>query len=103
MNTQFELGEKLKDEGIQRVAGNNEEWMEAALRAIKAMAGCRYRSTFTADNLRNWVVAPANPNAWGAVFSTAARQGLIERVGYRPSTTPSAHARVVAVWRGKSQ
>lgn len=121
MTTQLELGEvheaivahvrKKKDQGEQHKADGIEAlgfthaaWMEAATCVLESLAN--RGSEFTSDDLRRecdakWVCEPSHPNAWGAVFSKAAKAGLIERIGYRKSTLPSAHARVVAVWRRK--
>ena len=106
MNTQLQLGEQLKDNGVQQVAEHDPLWIKKVLTLI--ILTSEDTETFTADDIRyratdeGWS-QPKHPNAWGAAFSTAAKMGLIERVGYRPSATPSAHARVVAVWRGKTR
>ncbi len=100
MTEQLQLGEQAKTAGIELIAEHNEDWLECAIATVARLA--KNGSTFSVDELRLLVDNPPNhANAWGAVFSIAARQGLIERVGYQKSTTPSAHARVVAVWRGK--
>lgn len=57
---------------------------------------------FTADTLRERAGDPiaTEPNIIGALILAASRAGRIERVGYRESTRPEAHARVLRVWRG---
>lgn len=96
-------GESLKDEGMAKVTEHNEAWMHAVMGIIKQLA--KDSVSFTSEDVRFRCggLEPKSPNAWGAAFSTAARQGLIERCGYQKNTLPSAHARVVAVWRGKAQ
>lgn len=98
--TQLELGERLKKEGQEKVAENNEQWMDRAIEGIRALA--IEQDSFTIEDLRNSNMCrpPNHANAWGAAFSSAAKQGLIRRVGYTRNSLPSAHARVVAVWKG---
>ena len=96
-------GEQLKAQGTEVVASHNEEWAEQAIDLIKSFA--RSSSTFTVQDVRTcqlaeWLGQPKHPNAWGAAFSVAAKQGLIVRVGYVKNGLASAHSRVVAQWRG---
>jgi hypothetical protein len=89
----------LKETGIRIVAENNRKWKETGLDAVRQLA---VRGVpFTTDEVREMYKAqPKSPNAWGALVSLAARQGLIRRVGYRPSEGKLAHSRVVSVWEG---
>lgn len=103
-STQLDLptGERLKEEGIATVSQNNEHWKQQASLVLARLMNERLE--VTTDDLRTAVDRagigqPAHPNCWGAVFSSAARRGEIERIGYRTSHLPSAHARVVAVWQ----
>lgn len=89
-------GEQLKEEGIERIRGTNEEWLKYAEMAIKTLR--LTKDEFTTDDLKPFVNAPNSPNSYGAAFNVAAKAGLIKRVGYRKSTSPSAHGRVVSVW-----
>lgn len=89
-------GEQLKMEGIERVKANNKVWMVVADEAMWRLATTKLE--FTTEDLKAIVCNPQHPNAYGAAFNTAARAGLIKRVGYRPSTSPSAHGRIVSVW-----
>ena len=75
-------------------------WAELVDREIEAMA--RSGNEFTASDLREVCGEPDHPNRWGARFTAAARRGLIESVAARTSSTPSAHGRLVRVWRGKA-
>lgn len=95
----IEEGERIKAEGVAQVAENNAEWMTTAVNAIRLMASGPL--TFTAEDLRAFLPAPKSPNAWGAAFSVAAKQGLIEACGYTVNKLASAHGRVVRVWKGK--
>lgn len=79
--------------------GGFREQAEAAL-AQMISEGC----TFTADRLRDHIssdVEPHHPNVLPAVIRSAARRGLIEPVGWEPSTRPTRHASVNRVWRAR--
>lgn len=90
---------QLEAEGADRIA----VWK---LEARDALAWLAARGEpFTADDLARLVglpdTGPNRSNAVGAVFSAAARQGLIRSTGhYRKSRRTLSHARVVAVWCG---
>lgn len=93
-------GEQLKEQGVQRVLENNEEWADLAMSYLKSVAAW---GDFTSDDLHVTCtangIAPPHRNAWGALFRKASKLGLIKRVGYRKSQRPASHSRVVAVWR----
>ena len=101
-------GENRKAAGQDKVAENNEEWMHYALTVIARHAATG--NEFTVEDIRNSTLhllsgripfpQPKSPNAWGAAFSAAAKQGLIVRTGYTKNKLASAHSRVVAVWKG---
>lgn len=98
--TQLELGEQRKSEGIARV----EEHQPDAFRAMvdQAIAVLARRDVpFSSDDVRKLTaLEPHHPNAWGAAMVRASKRGLIRRVGFAKSTTPSRHAGVVANWIG---
>ena len=53
------------------------------------------------DDVRAVIDIPSGVNfkCLGAVPGTLARAGIIERVGYRTTDRPEAHARPISVWR----
>jgi hypothetical protein len=56
---------------------------------------------FTANDLTSLGVPPPDhPNRWGALFNSAARQGLIRSVGFRQSARPSRAGGVCRIWIG---
>ena len=92
-------GKALKDAGIKRVAAHNAEWLETArtwacVKCVNGMTG-----TVAADDMRQIMgkYEPTHPNAWGAVF----KSGEFEPCGWKASTTPSCHGRMIRVWRLK--
>ena len=94
-------GNARRRDGLDRVEQNAEEWL-AWIRA-EAVRISQERGEVSADDLR--VVTeqahrhPHHPNAWGAVF----RGNEWELIGRRTSSTPTAHAREIKVWRYKEQ
>jgi hypothetical protein len=87
--------------------------VEAAERALAedawwrscAEVGLRYLAStgdeFDAGHLAELgLPEPRHPNMLGALFRCAARDGLIEPVGVRPSVTASRRGGLVRVWRG---
>lgn len=98
-------GEARKAEGQELVAANNADWLDTVDYAILCHANSG--RTFTVEDVRIRcrgvaLPEPKHPNAWGAAFSRAAKQGLIERVGYQKNRLASAHSRIVSTWRGVS-
>jgi hypothetical protein len=93
-------GARLAAEGIERVTENNPTTVDQIVTAIKAIAVTG--KTFTQAEVRTLLdscgVKVENKNTIGAAFNRAARAGLITIVGYKNSTTPSAHSRLVREW-----
>ena len=80
----------------------NAAWKAAAKAAILQLAATG--EPFTADDVWELIepigVTTHEPNAMGAVFNAAARDGVITSDGmYRPSCRRKAHRRMVRVWR----
>lgn len=91
--------EGILDEVADRA---NKEWRAITMRAIQFLAG--RGGEFTADDVWALIeplgVSTHEPNAMGAMFNQAAREGIIESDGmYRPSCRRKAHRRMVRVWR----
>jgi hypothetical protein len=96
---QLELGEALRDEGIQRVTAPEERqgWITLALLWIEDQPKWR---EFTAIELRAGVGDPPHPNCLGAVFSMASTsRGLIDFVGTTHSTRKERRASRLPIWR----
>ena len=92
-------GERRKSEGMALAdAAEPGFWKDRADAAIKALAA--EGREFTAEDVRHLAGSPTRANAFGSRFLSAARKGLIRKVGYRNSTRPSLHAHPVAVWVG---
>jgi hypothetical protein len=84
-------------------SGRVQGWKASAWEVLQELAGSG--ATFTADDLVARVGLPGSgrpndSNAVGALFSAAARDGLIVRTGYRKAGRAASHARVLATWTG---
>lgn len=75
-------------------------WAARAQRAIAQLAATG--EPFAADDVlvECQLPAPRRPQELGAAFRVAARAGVIEPVGVRPSTTTSRRGGITRVWVG---
>jgi hypothetical protein len=95
-------GEVLRDEGIKKVADNNERWMDLCVKAIEKSYSENW--TFTGEDMRHLcettVGCPAHSNAWGALVNTLVRRKIIKPTGeYRAMRDDNSHARKTPVYR----
>jgi hypothetical protein len=99
---QLTLGDALKERGMGLAdAAAAEDWKARWDAAIERLA--RAGEPFTSDEVRELAGPPTDhPNAAGSRFSTAARRGLIRRVGYRNSTRGTLHSHPLSLWKGAS-
>lgn len=78
-----------------------EIWLRLASSAVEDLIASG--KEFSADDVRAAMpegLDPHHPNAWGALFNSYRREGLVELVGYRQSTTKSRNGGVLRMWRG---
>ena len=92
-------GRKLRDAGIARVSIGREEWIAKARGTAVAIA--QRAGQVTINDVRKFIELPDDyhPNTWGAVL----RGDAFEPIGFCQATHPSAHARVVRVYKLKDQ
>lgn len=90
-------GQTLRDAGIARVSEGKDQWLAEA--RSNAVTIARIHGTVSINELRQVIELPDgyHPNAWGAVFKVPD----LEPCGYTQATHPSAHARVVRVYKLK--
>jgi hypothetical protein len=82
--TELDRGRRLRDDGMRAAALNTwTPWRDAAREALEVLA--HEGREFCADDLVDVVGLPtaSSSNALGPVFAQAARDGLIECVGFR--------------------
>lgn len=102
-------GHTLKEEGmgLARDKADRAEpgWSDQAAKYLTRFLYQWPLPDFTGEEAQVWMVReglprPASSNAWGSVFNSAARRGLIKKTGqYRNSQKPSARSRAIPVWR----
>lgn len=99
---QLALGEELKADGMARAEASTDPWWRAcAMQALEHEA--RTGRVFQSYDLvlrYGLPEPPSGPNAWGSLLGSAAKAGLIEAVGYAPSSRPTTAKSAVRTWRG---
>jgi len=100
LNGQLTLGETLKAEGMARAEVlASDGWKATWSQAIALLASIG--EPFTSDEVRELAGDPwDHPNACGALFHRAAREGLIRKVGYRSSERAALHKHPLTLWQG---
>jgi hypothetical protein len=93
----MKAGHQLRDSGIARVSSGREDWILYA-RAV-AIEIAEARGQVTINDVREVVELPDGfpANVWGAVL----RGDAFEPVGFCQATHPSAHARVIRIYKLK--
>lgn len=95
-------GLDLKNAGIKRVSENNEEFLEMMRKEARRIA--RAEGNCSTDELHKFSekmdIYPKHPNAFGAIFYEGSEWFP---VGYKKSTRPQAHARVIRTWALRKQ
>lgn len=92
-------GRDLRDAGLALVARGREDWLAYA-RSV-AIEVAQATGQVTINEVRGRVNLPVDyhPNTWGAVFKSKD----FEPVGFCQATHPSAHARVIRIYKLKNQ
>ena len=104
----FIASAKARDEGMQRVLDNNQDWFALAMIQLGQFARTRdgYANTeygITGEDVRvallPHVGKPQSPHAWGALINKAVRDGILVATGqYRAMKDKRSHARKTAVY-----
>ena len=92
-------GRDLRDAGIAAVSIGREDWITKA--RDMAIWIAKQSGKVTINDVRQLIDLPDDfhHNTWGAVL----RGDAFEPIGYCQATHPSAHARVVRVYKLKEQ
>jgi hypothetical protein len=100
---------KARDECMQRVDENNQNWMALALLQLQQLARSHgsWANTehgVTGEDIRVMLLPhvghPNSPNAWGNLTMQAVRKKLIVATGeYRPMKDVRSHARKTPVYQ----
>lgn len=104
MNTDFDLlslaeARRLRDEGMQRAAGNSPSFVEFAYAALERIAR-RQIHVYTDDLLKELGdVRPTHPNAFGTVWRQAIQKGLLQRTNQcQASADPLKHGHLYPIY-----
>lgn len=104
--TREELAKRKRDSGIKRSSAHADAasklWSERAYRWFVIYA--RTHAEFITEAAREYaeaqcIPAPPDKRAWGAVAQHAAREGIVESIGYAPANSSNRSAKVL--WRSK--
>lgn len=92
-------GRDLRDAGIAAVSIGREDWIAKA--RDMAIWIAKQSGKVTINDVRQLIDLPDDfhPNTWGAVL----RGDAFEPVGFCQATHPSAHARVIRIYKLKGQ
>lgn len=79
-------------------------WSDAAYDVLRAFVAKNGNAMFKADDVRLFGMehgfsCPTDNRAWGSVFRRAAKDKLIRRSGYAPTSALGAHSRPVTIWK----
>jgi hypothetical protein len=90
-------GVQLRDVGVQKVYDHNKAWVDKARSTAKALAALN--GSVSIDDVLSMCNRPqtVHPNATGTVF----REKIWEKIGYKQSAIPSAHARAIGIYKLK--
>lgn len=86
---------------VPMVLDDRAAWFEAANRGMDALIARNF--SFTADDLRDMIPSPSNPNWVGAVFTAYQAKGLIRYVQHERSRSRSRRGGAVARWTAVKQ
>lgn len=73
------------------------DWVNDAIPVVLEQA--RDGRPFTADKFHAFLPVPEHNNWFGVLIAAMKNRGLIEKVGYVPSTRKERNGAVVASWR----
>lgn len=107
MNTQTARAER--DAGMRLALDHAESvrdgWADEAMTALRIYIAAHPTKEFMTEDVREYaydvlaVPYPPHCRAWGGVMASAAKQGLITRVGIGPVKTASSHMANATIWR----
>ena len=104
--------EELRDNGMKSSLYNadlfyDQEWTKVAYSCLMQFVRIT-RDPFLAEEVRDWaekfgnVPPPPSLRAWGGIISKANRNGIIEHVGYRKTSSIKSHRTPASLWKGVS-
>lgn len=100
--TGAELAERGAGLALMKAGREHKDWAERAFGFVKEFS--TIRKQFSAEQLRAWahrngLPVPKEPRAWGGVMKRAAREMIVEHIGWTTSQNASRHNGIVSIWR----
>ncbi len=106
MQTQIELADYLKEEGIERAVNHANEvtpnWSDRAASLLKEFISVCH-TPFMAENFREYaekqgLEEPPSKRAFGGVITRAKSMGWIKSIGFGLTHNPLAHRTPASLW-----
>lgn len=102
---QYCAAQAARDAGIGLAVDNERKaWRELHDKELAVFLIQQGGKAFLPEDFRRWFLArgnrhPHHPNVWGAMWMSAARQGLVAKTGrYRHMQDVRSHARITTEW-----
>lgn len=100
-------GDDLKAQGMKQAQDNANakfyQWSDLAYEFLESYI--KDHEFFMTEDIRtaskNIVTDPPSKRAWGPIVIKAAKNGLIEKAGYRNVMNPKAHSTPAMLWKSK--
>ena len=95
-------GDQLRDTGMRLALESANEkhdtWGDRCYQLLTRFI--TIRNQFTCEEFREWaqIETPPSLRAYGSVIMRAAKEGLIEKVGYIQVKNPKAHCANASLW-----
>lgn len=112
MKSQLELdytkASEERDAGIERAVSHanavTANWSDIAFEKLKEFLQI-FSDPFQAEEVRSFAAVddefpePPSRRAWGGVIRTAARKGLIKRIGFKNTKSVKSHCTPSSLWQ----
>ena len=89
-------GAELRDQALRKLEYHEQPWLGRARAAMVELLSDGMRNVSSDDV---WAYCPPPADAHPSVMGTVFKGGLFIMTGWRASTRPSAHARVIRTYR----
>ena len=94
-------GAELRDHALTKFETREKPWIERARNFMVEMLQMYPDGTVCSDDV--WRFCPPPTSAHPSVMGTVFKSGLFIQTGWKASTRPSAHARVIRTYRLRRQ
>ncbi len=102
MNTAQQLKLEGMDRAIKSAHRKDPDWFAKAVQFLAYYAAVNHKKPFMVEDVRNaakgHLPEPPSKRAWGPVVIEAAKNKIVKRFGYGPTTNPSSHGTPASLW-----